>query len=120
MSDYELVTYHQISKIESVKICIDEDELKLLVFNNDNENIGRIELSALENGYYIQWMYLDILSDRYKHKGIGRAALTFFKNSYSMPIYANDNNGLVSYDGSHLTGDAPLFINKMREENVVS
>ncbi len=120
MSDYELSTYYSISNTEYVKICIDEDELKLLVFNSANAKVGQIELTELDYGYYICWMYMDMLSDTYKHKGIGRAALRFFKNVYKMPIYANEDNGMVSDDGSHLTGDAPNFIRKMRQEGIVS
>ncbi|HCH1474579.1 TPA: hypothetical protein NKQ81_004625 [Vibrio parahaemolyticus] len=120
MSDYELFTHHKISENESVKICIDEDEFKLIVFNESNEKVGEIEFSELNNGFKIRWMYLDFLGDDYKHKGIGRAALVYFKEIYQMPIYANNNDGLVYDDGSHLTGDAPFFIDKMRSEKIVS
>jgi hypothetical protein len=45
--------------------------------------------------------------------------LKFFKEFYAMPITASYNDGLSKTDGSHLTGDAPYFVEKMRDEGII-
>jgi hypothetical protein len=120
MDDYEFIKSYKISDHESVTIVIDEDIPSIIVFTEDKEKIGNIDLSEIDNGFYITWMYLDQLSDKYKKKGIGRACLEFFSESFQMPIYAAHNDGNRRQDGSHLTGDAPGFISRMRTEGLVA
>ncbi|WP_063703605.1 hypothetical protein [Pseudoalteromonas gelatinilytica] len=119
MVDYELMKSYDISDTESVTIVIDEDVPSIIVFTEDEQRIGNIDLSEVDEGFYIVWMYLDQLSNKYKKKGIGRACLEFFSESYQMPIYAAKNDGHPREDGSHLTGDAPGFISRMRSEGLV-
>ena len=119
MDDYEFIKSYKISAHESVTIVIDEDVPSIIVFSEDEEKIGNIDLSEIDNGFYINWMYLDQLSDKYKKKGIGRACLEFFSESFGMPIFAASNDGHTREDGSHLTGDAPGFISRMRDEGLV-
>jgi hypothetical protein len=120
MDDYELVTSHKISDVECVIIAIDEDETSIIVFTEENEKIGNINLIEIDDYYYITWMYLDQLSPKYKRKGIGQACLEFFSEVFRMPIVAAQDDGHTKSDGSHLTGDAPAFIEKMRAKGIVA
>ncbi|HCH3991757.1 TPA: hypothetical protein NKV63_001718 [Vibrio parahaemolyticus] len=120
MQNYELVKSYKISVSESVTIAIDEDETSIVVFTKNNEKIGNINLVEVGTGYYITWMYLDQLSPKYKQKGIGQACLEFFIETYNMPVFAAQDDGHVKQDGSHLTGDAPAFISRMREKGIVT
>jgi hypothetical protein len=69
--------------------------------------------------YFITWAYLDSQGDRYKRQGIGRAALKFHHEMFDCPIFAQSDDSLTREDGSHLTGDAPAFVAKMREEGLI-
>lgn len=108
-------------------ITIDvSDDSELVVKDHKNYEIGKINFSYRDEDfpggssyYHITWMYLDLKDSSYLHNGIGREALTFFKEFYGLPITASDNDGLRKDDGSHLTGDAPGFVEKMRDEGLI-
>ncbi len=109
------------------RITIDvSDDSHILITDENNDEIGKFELSYKDNGmhysqdnYYITWMYLDLKNSEYTHQGIGRQALILFKENYGLPITAASNDGIRRDDGSHLTGDAPGFVGKMREEGII-
>ena len=69
--------------------------------------------------YHITWMYMDLKGNSYKHQGISREALKFCLEIYGLPITASYDDGLRKNDGSHLTGDAPYFVEKMRNEGII-
>ena len=94
--------------------------------DSHKNKIGEIQLSLVDDGlpgnppsYYLTWMYMDLKDNSYKHQGIAREALKFFKEFYGLPITASYNDGLKKADGSHLTGDAPHFVSKMRDEGII-
>ncbi|PTN37582.1 hypothetical protein [Desulfonatronum sp. SC1] len=102
------------------------DDSELVVKDHKNNEIGKMNFSYRDEDfpggssyYHITWMYLDLKDSSYLHKGIGREALTHFKEVYGLPIKASDNDGLKKDDGSHLTGDAPTFVEKMRNEGLI-
>ncbi len=64
-------------------------------------------------------MTLDLIDSSYKRKGIGRESLKFFKEITGTQIVASENDGIRKDDGSHLTGDAPVFVSKMQEEGII-
>ncbi|MBK9160480.1 MAG: hypothetical protein IPM27_02760 [Nitrosomonadales bacterium] len=120
MEEFQLTTKHPIPTGEIVTIAIDEDNMSLIAFTADGKKIGNIDLEERGDCYYIKWMCLDQLDPKYTHKGIGRAALSFFKEVYMCSITAAEYDGARRDDGSHLTGNAPGFIAKMRDEGIVS
>jgi hypothetical protein len=67
----------------------------------------------------LAWAFLDKLDGQYLHQGIGRQILKLVWERYRMPIIAEDDDGIQKDDGSHLTGDAPAFIARMREEGLI-
>lgn len=119
MDEFDFSTKYKLISGEEITITFDEDELSILVISEAGEKIGNINLREEGKGYYITWMYLDQLGPKYKYQGIGRKCLTFFKTAYQTNLYAAPDDGIVREDGSHLTGDAPGFISKMRDEGIV-
>lgn len=106
-----------------VVIILDEGGHEISVKDTDGKDIGSIKLDCIEfdhgDRYKITWMYLDKQEGAYLHQGIGRECLRLHKEAFDAPIEASDNDGIRKPDGSHLTGDAPGFVSKMREEGFV-
>lgn len=107
----------------NVDIQIDDNGEKISVLDDRGQEIGSFDLSLIEDEYSehykITWMYLDKQGRGYLRQGIGRAALQFHKEIFNTHIVSSNNDGIVKGDGSHLTGDAPGFISKMRQEGLV-
>lgn len=72
---------------------------------NENEDNGR---------YLLERMYAPI-----KKQGIGRACLEFFIETTGAIVYTRPNDGNQLDDGSHLTEDAPGFVNQMQNEGLI-
>lgn len=123
IEDNDLSRTYELTSGEHVIITLDEDYREILVESYDGEYIGKIELDC-DHDYdptcKIVWMYLDGQNGRYLHKGIGREALKFLKEYSGCQIITEDDNGIKRDDGSHLTGDAPVFVNKMRKEGIIA
>lgn len=104
-----------------IKIVDCFDEVTIKVTTDTEEDIGQIELIMREDegDYYITWMYLDKSGNKFTQRGIGRQALLFFKDHYDVLISAAENDGMERDDGSHLTGDGPGFVEKLRLEGII-
>lgn len=108
-----------------VTICVD-DEMDYMTTVNDNagKEIGRIEFTYIQEDQddYLKltWAYLDRLDSTYRFQGIGRECLKLVKELSGLPIVAEDNDGISRSDGSHLTGDAAGFVNRMRVERIIA
>lgn len=106
-----------------IRIAIDEfADFEATVTGPQGERIGTISFSQFdEYGSYLKltWMYLDQGGDRWKQQGIGREVLLRVKQASGLPITAGSHDGHRQDDGSHLTGDAPAFVAKMRREGVI-
>ncbi len=116
---------YQLGDGRCVTIEISDDSI-IKIKDSYKNKIGEIELSSIDDellgnspSYRLTWMYLDLKDNSYKHQGICREALKFFKEIYGMPITASEHNGIRKADGSHLTGDAPYFVEKMRNEGII-
>lgn len=120
----------------------------ILIKDNDNERIYKLpngknitirindytEISYVENGieigndedfvfiedefdsskYLLARMYVPI-----KGQGLGRATIEFFTEYFDATVWARNNDGIEREDGSHLTEDAPSFVDKMIEEGLL-
>lgn len=120
----------------------------ILIKDNDNERIyklsnGKIitirinddsEISYIENGIeigkYEDFVFIEdefdsskyLLARMYvpiKGQGLGRATIEFFTEYFDATIWARNNDGIEREDGSHLTEDAPSFVDKMIEEGLL-
>lgn len=107
----------------TVLIAIDDFGEEILVTDAQGKEIGSIELSLIESDhsdhYRIVSMFLDKDGGGYLRQGIGRESLKQHIAIFNTSIIAADDDGIRKNDGSHLTGDAPGFINQMREEGLV-
>lgn len=103
-----------------VDIEIDDSGQEITISAVNGPKLGSIQLQRTDSGHYhLKRMYLDQDGGAFKRCGIGRQALKFHSESFGSLFTAAPNDGQQREDGSHLTGDAPGFIHKMREEGLV-
>ena len=108
-----------------VRIYVD-DEMEFLttVRDSDGREIGRFEFRWIDNLYcdYLKlcWAHLDLVDSSYRFQGIGRECLRQVKEFSGFAIVAEDHDGIQRDDGSHLTGDAPGFVERMRAEHLIA
>jgi len=105
---------------------LDDDFQQIDILDAARKEIGRIYFLLYDdedgeylNHYLLSWAYLDMADDSYKRCGIGRTALKLHQELAEYPIVARDNDGIKRDDGSHLTGDAPGFVEQMRKEGLI-
>ena len=125
LKDNGLIREYQLTDGRCIKIDVSE-EFEIRIRDIQENEIGKFEISYYDDDlpgqqlfYHIKWMYMDLIDTSYKHQGIGREALKFFKEVYDTPIKASENNGIRKEDGSHLTADAPYFVEKMKNEGII-
>lgn len=108
------------------KVLIEvDDDYTASVQDLDGGKIGRLEFRVIENRDgtdYLKlcWAYLDLGGEDYKRQGIGRECVRLVRELSGMAIVASDHDGHQQDDGSHLTGDAPDFVTRMRTEGLIS
>ena len=114
---------YQISTGENICLYLDEDQLSIKVINSNDNEIGLMEFTTIESDYDIQyklkWMYLDKLGNLYKRQGLGRACIEYFNDYFGVIVTAAENDGETQDDGSHLTQDAPGFVEQLRQEGLI-
>jgi hypothetical protein len=97
------------------------DGSEILVTKN-GEKCGSIVLSYREgDGQMIPDTYhiTNLGLEDCKGQGVGRRCLELHKENFGEPLTAGSSHSGKQDDGSHLTGDGPGFIEKMREEGIV-
>ena len=123
ISEEDTIFRYELSDKEIITIEVDDSGSEVKVINGDGKEIGSVSFDEQDDGFHqyckITWMYLDKLGDRYIRKGIGREVLKCQHEYMGLPLVASQNDGHKQDDGSHLTGDAPAFIAKMRQEGIV-
>ena len=109
-----------------VEITVDEIAYDVTVTDTNSDlEVGGMRFSQFEGGQvgeeslYLTWAYLDQAGDCYKYQGIGRKCLELAKKVSGMQIAAAFDDGQRKDDGSHLTGDAPGFVARMRQEGII-
>lgn len=107
-----------------VKIKIDDVGYKATVLTSPgDEKIGSLDFREIEspeeNTLKITNAFLNGLDGSYLRQGIGRRCLVLVAEISGLQIIASDDDGIRKDDGSHLTGDAPNFIAKMRQEKLI-
>jgi len=108
---------------ETVTIEFDEYEISTIVRDSHNNEIGRLNFAHYDYPdahLKLVWAYLDKAGNRWLRQGIGRECLQFaLESSGAGFIIAEEDSGARQPDGSHLTGDAPNFVSKMRKEGLI-
>jgi hypothetical protein len=105
----------------SYTISIDELGEEIRVANGEMA-CGSISLRLIEGEYPCQsdiYHITHLALEGCAGIGIGRRCLQLHKEIFDSPLTAGTNNGSTSHDGSHLTGNGPGFIAKMRNEGIV-
>lgn len=103
-----------------VTISFDEATFDVNVRDVNGESVGGLRFNEQDGQLLLTWAYLDQLGPDYVRQGIGRRCLQIASQFSGMPIVARDNDGIQRDDGSHLTGDAPQFVARMRTEGLIS
>ncbi|ATG20937.1 hypothetical protein CO705_14190 [Ralstonia pickettii] len=106
-----------------ISLELDEDSLIVKATHNGTL-IGKMEFVEIEqdrgpSAYKLIWMYLDMAGPEYKSCGIGQKILELMNEFTGGPIIAGSGDGRQSDDGSHLTGDGPGFVAKMRSRGLI-
>ena len=108
------------------QIIIDEGFEYINIFF-EGKRVGRFEFSHEfeefdKSGITEHYLVTNLsLEEKYRKKGIGRAAFKFYKEcSCGIPIVARYEDGIKRGDGSHITGVGLPFVEKMREEGIIS
>jgi hypothetical protein len=113
-------------KIESGRIItLVYDEIDYSIsFKENGESIGDefrfidedVDEDGFGNGerFLLARMYSPI-----KQSGLGRAAVEFFIDMTGASIYTRQHDGITRDDGSHLTGDSPIFVDKMQSAGLI-
>jgi hypothetical protein len=109
-----------------VTILIDEDDYTATVFDQAGNRIGAIECRLIEDlrapdGYYLKMTnaFLEGDNRQYLHQGIGTRCIELLLEETGLPICIAKHDGLTQADGSHLTGDAPAFADKLERLKLV-
>ena len=104
-------------------IEIDEDNYTARVLQEDGSEIGRLKFRVIDDDFdsflKLCWAYLDRAGVEFKRQGIGRECLSLVREKSGLSIIANNNDGRQQGDGSHLTGDAAGFVERMRAEGLI-
>ncbi len=109
-----------------VLIDIDEDNYVATVSTPSGERVGAIEFLLIEDlaapdGYFLKMThaFLEGAGGKYLRQGIGTECVRLMAEVSGFPITTNDHDGTVQHDGSHLTGDAPFWVAKLRERKLI-
>jgi hypothetical protein len=103
-----------------VKIMIDEEnDFCAAVFDEHDAKLGEMKFRENDGCLKLVWAYLDQKDPAWCCQGIGREIIRNVIQLSGCVIFASDNDGMRLDDGSHLTGDAPAFVAKMRAEGLI-
>lgn len=102
-----------------VELRLENDSVAVYAQNNE---VGRLCFRAYEvpvnhheeTHYHMTYCFIEGGGGKYKHQGIGTEAFRFFREYTGAEITFSENDGRQRGDGSHLTGDAPQFVAKLK------
>jgi len=120
ISEENLKRKYKIKNGKIVILKIEDDFDEVTFWDEQNIQLGNdrdflfIEDEYNENRYLLARMYVPIIQN-----GLGRAAIEFFTEHTDAVVYAREHDGNTRDDGSHLTGDAPMFVGKMQKEGLI-
>lgn len=104
----------------TVTIMIDdENDFCAIVRDDFGAKLGQLDFRDHDGRLKLVWAYLDQIDPAWCRQGIGREILRQVTESSGFQIFASDDDGIKHDDGSHLTGDAPAFVAKMRDEGFI-
>ena len=117
----------------TVVIEIDESDYTATVQTPTGAKIGAFEFSQVSTGHrqtkygpddnyelLLTNAFLDDEGGSYLRQGIGRRILEMVSEESDMEIFAHRHDGIQRDDGSHLTGDAPAFVERMVKDGLIA
>ncbi|UWQ57285.1 hypothetical protein K3722_12195 [Leisingera caerulea] len=114
----------RIANGETVDIDVDDCNYITKVRTRSGEVIGSIQFRFIEfpSGEVLKMThaFLDELGPRYLDQGIGTECVRLMREATGLPIIASPDDGSVKPDGSHLTGRAPAFVEKLIAKGLIS
>ncbi len=99
-----------------VIIKILDEMYRIEVQDVNSQPIGALEFSSQEVGDYspdvlkLCWAHLEGQNRSYLRQGIGTYCIHLAKEYWGLHVYAEQDTGIRNNDGSHLTGDAPAWV----------
>jgi hypothetical protein len=102
------VTMHLSEEWDKISFSQNGGKLKgEFLFEDKNEN----QSSFLLKRFYSPKKFIRL--------GLGEAVLRFFKSQTEATIWARESDGVTRNDCSHLTGEAPAFVEKMQSLELI-
>ena len=98
---------------------IDVTDGSEILVTKDGKKCGSILLSYRDCDGDDYYHITNLGLEGCKGQGVGRQCLKLHKEMFGLPLTAGSDHNGKQDDGSHLTGDGPGFIKKMREEGIV-
>lgn len=98
---------------------IDVTDGSEILVTKDGKKCGSILLSCRECDDADYYHITNLGLEGCKGEGVGRQCLKLHKEMFDAPLTAGSSHSGKQDDGSHLTGDGPGFIEKMRKEGIV-
>jgi hypothetical protein len=109
-----------------VTIEVDEDDYSAIVFDQSGNRIGAIECRLVENDMgpsrdFLKMTnaFLEGNNGQFLHQGIGTRCIELLREVTGFSICVARHDGQRQEDGSHLTGDAPAFADKLERLGLV-
>lgn len=105
---------------EIVELRFEDDSVAIYAHQNE---VGRLSFRAYEvpmfgdyeeTCYQLTHAFIEGDEGKYKYQGIGTEAFRFFRECTGASVTFSEDDGLQKNDGSHLTGDAPRFVAKLK------
>jgi hypothetical protein len=126
VADKEFVRTLQLDDGTLIDLRLDEHEMSVVATEKaSGKGLGHLDFTEVEaddphvSGYYkLIWAYLDHAGDKYKRSGLGREALKLWNETYG-PAAVERHTGIPNSQGSHLTADAPGFVDQMVREKLL-
>lgn len=98
---------------------IDVTDGSEILVTKDGKKCGSILLSCRECDDADYYHITNLGLEGCKGEGVGRQCLKLHKEMFDALLTAGSSHSGKQDDGSHLTGDGPGFIEKMRKEGIV-
>jgi hypothetical protein len=112
-----------LSSGEVVNLRFDED-LEAVYVHVEKNKVGELSFSPIEGAmehyhavpdYHLTHAFIEGGDGKYKHQGIGTEAFRLFRECTGAKVTFSEHDGIKKGDGSHLTGDAPKFVDKLKK-----
>ena len=104
-----------------VEVLLEKDDFNEYIYiykMPERERIGEFEFRCSYD-YGNSSLHLTRMFSGITGQGIGKEILEWVIESSGATIYTTQNDGIPRDDGSHLTGDAPMFVESMRKKGLI-